>query len=60
MTCQHRSIRQPKKGNEDTCILCQLPIIYTGTKWEWLFTVDQAKRRKLQTMYAVDAHTGAH
>lgn len=60
MTCHHLTINAERTGARGTCIKCKTEVIFDGTKWVWLYSVDEVKRRKLITAYNVDRLTGAH
>lgn len=60
MTCSHVFIRRATTGQKDTCSLCGIEFIHDGSKWRWLYDLSPAKRRKLETIYAIDRHTGKH
>lgn len=60
MTCAHVSISSKDKGRRSKCLLCNLDIIFDGSKWIWLFGIGAEKRRRLITMFEVDRITGAH
>lgn len=58
--CRHASINPARTGATSTCILCQAPIIYTGTEWAWEYGLDEAKRHKLRVSFEIDRITGKH
>lgn len=55
MTCAHQSIKDARPGQEDACILCKLPIIFTSTgRWTWLYAISEKERKALKIVFNVD------
>lgn len=60
MLCQHLSIMNPRYGAESTCANCQLPIMFDGERWRWLYDIDSSKARRMRTAWRIDRLTGKH
>lgn len=58
--CRHASINPAHTGALSTCILCQAPIIWDGTRWQWTYGLDAHKLAKLRVTYEIDRITGKH
>ena len=52
MICQHQSIKQKIVGQRADCILCHLEVIFDGSRWGWLYSIDKDKRRKYELLLA--------
>ena len=49
--CNHISIKRKTLGQESECLNCKLPIIFTGEKWEWQYSMIPKKLSDLRTHF---------
>lgn len=51
MPCQHIAINSKIDGNESTCILCGVSVIFDAPNWVYVYSISGFKRELLRYVY---------
>lgn len=59
MICNHVSAKRRTQGQQDNCILCNLPIIVNSNdEWVWIYGLSDKERKQLTIVYNVNRLIG--